>query len=242
MSTQYQILVVDDDERLRSLISSYLTQEGFDVNSASNSKEAYPIIYEQKPHLIILDINMPGVDGLTICRKLRQTGVDTPIIMLTARGNDSDRIYGLEIGADDYLTKPFNPRELVARIRAVLRRQTTAGFSLFETDSTVYKFGKFVFDLKNQSLTNHGENIHMSSAEFALLRLLILEAGKPLSREQLVARMTSKEHCPDQRAIDMLVSRLRKRLENSDVAGGLIRTLRGVGYIFVADVISEKGA
>nr|WP_255533032.1 winged helix-turn-helix domain-containing protein [Polynucleobacter sp. 31A-FELB] len=123
-----------------------------------------------------------------------------------------------------------------------MRRQSIAGFSLFETESIVYKFGRFVLDLKKQSLAKNGEDIHISGAEFALLRLLISEVGKPISRDQLVARMTSKEHHPDQRGIDMLVFRLRKRLDDRETLGGMIRTLRGVGYIFVADVSTEKGA
>lgn len=240
MSASSQIVVVDDDVRLRSLISSYLAQEGFEVHAASNGEEAFPLIHEKKPELIILDINLPGADGLSICRKLRHTGLTTPIIMLTARGDDSDRIHGLEIGVDDYLTKPFNPRELVARMRAILRRQALAGFALYETDLAIYRFAGFELDLKRQTLSKNDEILHISSGEFGLLRLLLLEVGKPVSRDQLVARMASREHHPDQRAIDMLVSRLRKRLDDTDAKESLIRTLRGVGYMLVSDVSMEK--
>lgn len=233
------IAIVDDDDRLRALISSYLINEGFDVVSAVNSEEAFRLVYEKKPNLIILDINLDGMDGLAVCRKLRHSGNQTPIIMLTARGEESDRIHGLEIGADDYLTKPFNPRELVARIRAVLRRQLIAGFALFETNAVLYQFAGFELDIKTQTLSKGGENLHLTSGEFALLHLLILEAGKPLSRDQLVARMASREHHPDQRAIDMLISRLRKKLESA-VNESIIRTLRGVGYVLVADVTIKK--
>lgn len=240
MSAPSQVVIIDDDERLRSLISSYLSQQGFEVHAAASGEEAFLLIHEKKPELIILDINLPGADGLSICRKLRHTGLTTPIIMLTARGDDSDRIHGLEIGADDYLTKPFNPRELVARMKAVLRRQSPAGFALFETDSVVYQFSGYTLDLKNQIFTKNGEVLHLSSAEFALLHLLVLEAGKPLSRDLLVARMASREHQPDQRSIDMLVSRLRKRLDETGSTNSMIRTLRGVGYILIADVVVEK--
>lgn len=240
MSSPIQIMVVDDDERLRSLISSYLSQEGFEVHTAASGEEVFPLIHEKNPELIILDINLPGADGLSICRKLRHAGLPTPIIMLTARGDDSDRIHGLEIGADDYLTKPFNPRELVARMKAILRRQGPAGFALFETDSVLYQFAGYTLDLKKQILTKDDQEIHLSSAEFALLHLLVLEAGKPLSRDLLVARMASREHQPDQRSIDMLVSRLRKRLDDSESGNSIIRTLRGIGYIMIADVLVEK--
>lgn len=240
MSAPSQIVVIDDDERLRSLISSYLSQEGFEVHSAASGEEAFLLIHEKKPELIILDINLPGADGLSICRKLRHAGLTTPIIMLTARGDDSDRIHGLEIGADDYLTKPFNPRELVARMRAILRRQVPTGFTLFEADAVVYKFAGYTFDLKQHRLSKDSQILHLSSSEFALLHLLLVEAGKPLSRDQLVARMASREHQSDQRSIDMLVSRLRKRLDETGSTSSMIRTLRGVGYILIADVVVEK--
>ena len=135
------IVIVDDDDRLRSLISTYLTKEGFNVFPMASGEDALKIVYEKQPNLIILDINLQGMDGLSVCRRLRNAGIQIPIIMLTARGEESDRIHGLEIGADDYLTKPFNPRELVARIRAVLRRQLISGFGLYETDSVAQKIG-----------------------------------------------------------------------------------------------------
>lgn len=240
MISRPSILIVDDDNRLRSLISTYLEKEGFNPLPAKSGEDALPVIYEKQPHLIILDINLSGVDGLSVCRKLRHSGIQTPIIMLTARGEESDRIHGLEIGADDYLTKPFNPRELVARIRAVLRRQVIAGFALYETDAVCYQFSVFELDMKTQSFIKGGEDLRLTNGEFALLHLLILEAGKPLSRDQLVARMASREHHPDQRAIDMLVSRLRKKLDPVDAKESLIRTLRGVGYMLVADVTIKK--
>ncbi len=240
MINRLLILIVDDDDRLRGLISAYLEKEGFKPLTARSGEDALRMVYERQPHLIILDINLTSMDGLAVCRKLRHKGIQTPIIMLTARGEESDRINGLEIGADDYLTKPFNPRELVARIRAVMRRQAIAGFALYETDAVCYQFSVFELDMKTQSLLKGGEDLRLTSSEFALLHLLILEAGRPLSRDQLVARMASREHHPDQRAIDMLVSRLRKKLDPVDASESLIRTLRGVGYILVADVTIKK--
>lgn len=240
MTCDYKVLIVDDDLRLRNLISTYLEQQGFQVALAVDARDAFHKINTSAPNIIILDINLPGIDGLSICHKLRQMGINTPIIILTARGEESDRIHGLEIGADDYLTKPFNPRELVARIRAILRRHDTAISSHFEGDASIYRFDKYVFDVKKQALFTNGEVIHLSSGEFALLHLLLREVGKPLSRDQLVARMASREHQPDQRAIDMLVSRLRKKLDSDSSETSLIRTLRGVGYILVGDVLVDR--
>lgn len=240
MSDGYRVLIIDDDERLRNLISYYLFQQGFQVEATASGEDAFQFIYSDAVDIIILDINLPGADGLSICNKLRRAGFETPIIMLTARGEDSDRIHGLEIGADDYLKKPFNPRELVARIRAILRRTDLAGKSLSQAGIRSYGFSGYLLDLRKQALFKDGGLIHLSSGEFVLLQLLVLEVGKVLSRDQLVARMTSREYQPDQRAIDMLVSRLRKKIDSADAEISLIRTIRGVGYIFVADVVEEK--
>ena len=242
MTAPISVVLVDDDLRLRSLLTRYLTDEGFEIRGAADGLEMQACLEASVPDLLILDINLPGEDGMSLCRKLRQAGVRLPIIMLTARGEEADRINGLELGADDYLTKPFNPRELVARMRAVLRRPAVTGTALHQTDATLYRFGGFALDLKRQMLLRAGDAVHLSSGEFALLRLFLSEAGKPLSRDQIVARMASREHQPDQRAIDMLVSRLRKRLDNSTMAESMIRTVRSVGYVFVADVTTDASA
>lgn len=242
MTAPISVVLVDDDLRLRSLLTRYLTDEGFEIQGAADGLEMQACLEASVPDLLILDINLPGEDGMSLCRKLRQSGVRLPIIMLTARGEEADRINGLELGADDYLTKPFNPRELVARMRAVLRRPAVIGAALHQTHMTLYRFGGFTLDLKRQMLLRAGNAVHLSSGEFALLRLFLSEAGKPLSRDQIVARMASREHQPDQRAIDMLVSRLRKRLDDSTMAESMIRTVRSVGYVFVADVTTDASA
>lgn len=242
MGNRQRVLIIDDDKRLRDLISSYLIQNGFCVEVAACGEDAFRNINIEAIDIIILDINLPGDDGLSICQKLRRSKVLTPIIMLTARSEDSDRINGLEIGADDYLVKPFNPRELVARIRAVLRRYDLSDKSSRHTNSLIYQFSHYLLDTKKQVLLKNNELIHLSSAEYLLLEILLLNAGKPLSRDQLVLSMTSREHQPDQRAIDMLVSRLRKKIDHADSKVSLIRTIRGVGYIFVADIKTEQGS
>ena len=240
MNPDSKILLVDDDVRLSALLFRFLGEQGFRVKVAANGRDMYRLLAAAPFDLLILDINLPGDDGLVLCRQLRQRGKRIPIIMLTARGEDADRITGLELGADDYLTKPFNPRELVARIRAVLRRQPSAAMALHETDSLCYRFSDFVLDTRQQLLLKDTEQIRLSTGEFALLRLFLAEVGQPLTRQQLVQRMASRDHQPDQRAVDMLVSRLRKRLDAPRAHESMIRTVRGVGYVFVADVATER--
>lgn len=238
-----RILLVDDDVRLSGLLSRFLAEHKFDVRVAANGREMYRRLESTLFELLILDINLPGEDGLILCQQLRRRGNRIPIIMLTARGDDADRITGLEMGADDYLTKPFNPMELMARIRAVLRRQPSAHYELHDAQGGVYTFGDFVLNVRQQMLYKSSEAIHLSTGEFALLRLFLTAVGQPLSRQQLMLRMASREHQPDQRAIDMLVSRLRKRLDAPSATESIIRTLRGIGYVFVADVTeASEGA
>lgn len=234
-----RVLLVDDDIRLSGLVSRFLGEQGFDVRTTTNGREMYRVLDGGLFDLLILDINLPGDDGLALCRQLRRRGNRIPIIMLTARGEDADRIKGLELGADDYLTKPFNPHELVARMRAVLRRQPPVGMMLHEVESIVYRFGDFTLNVRQQALYKGSAPIRVSTGEFALLRLFLAEAGQPLTRSQLVLRMASREHQSDQRAVDMLISRLRKRLDDPAATESMIRTLRGIGYVFVADVVTE---
>ena len=232
-----RILLVDDDARLGGLLSRFLGEQKFDTRLAANGREMYHRMENTLFDLLILDINLPGEDGLTICKQLRRRGNRIPIIMLTARGDDADRIIGLELGADDYLTKPFNPMELLARIRAVLRRQPSSQYELYDAKNIAYRFGDFILNVQEQILYKGSEPLHLSTAEFALLRLFLTAVGQPLSRDQIVLNMASREHQQDQRAIDMLVSRLRKRLDSPSANASMIRTIRGIGYVFVAEVI-----
>lgn len=227
------ILVVDDDARLQELLARYLTAQGFRTATASNAMAMQRLLQRQVYALYILDINLPGEDGLQICQRLRASGDNTPIIMLTARGEDVDRILGLELGADDYLAKPFNPRELLARIRSVLRRRGDVPGSAHEAAAFQIEFDGFRLDAASREFTYQGTALGLNPNEFALLKVLVQNAGQPFSRSQLSARVYGEDHSPDQRNIDMMVSRLRKYLNKGVPSREYIQTLRGVGYLFV---------
>lgn len=226
-----KILVVDDDVRLQGLLARYLGEQGFATSTASEGVAMYRLLLRNAYQLIILDINMPGENGLQICQRLRATGNTTPVIMLTARGEDVDRIRGLELGADDYLAKPFNPRELVARIHSVIRRHSVTHTAAYGVDAFSYEYGSYTLDAKAGVLTFDGKLVSLNHQEFALLKILVRNAGVPLSRTQISDHLYGRDHQPDQRAVDMLVSRLRKQLAHHDSAE-CIHTVRGVGYMF----------
>ncbi|BCA65570.1 response regulator [Fluviibacter phosphoraccumulans] len=228
-----KILIVDDDMRLRQMVMRYLDENGFKSSSASNANEMCKAIQRDTFDLYVLDINLPGEDGLRICQRIRLSGDVTPIIMVTARGEDIDRIIGLELGADDYLPKPFNPRELLARIRSILRRGSKSHHVLHDAANLTFIFGSFEFDGRARQLSQRGKNISLTTNEFALLKILIQCKGQVLSRAQLTGRLHSRDYTPDQRDIDMLVSRLRKQLQEDDPSVTYIQTVRGVGYVFI---------
>jgi two-component system phosphate regulon response regulator OmpR len=231
-----KILVVDDDTRIRDLLRRYLSQEGFDVLLAEDGKSLTRVMLRDTADLIVLDLMMPGEDGLSICRRLRAANDLTPIIMLTAKGEDIDRIVGLEVGADDYLSKPFNPRELLARIHAVLRRrpaQEVPGAP--SSDNEVARFGQFVFDLGARTLHKNGEPLTLTTGEFAMLKALVRHPRVPLSREKLAQLSRGREFEPFDRSLDVQVSRLRKLIETDPTAPRHIQTVWGVGYVFVPD-------
>lgn len=231
-----KILVVDDDARIRDLLRRYLTQEGFDVLQAEDGKALSRILLRETVDLIVLDLMMPGEDGLSICRRLRAANDRTPIIMLTAKGEDVDRIVGLEVGADDYLGKPFNPRELLARIHAVLRRrpaQEAPGAP--SADNQAVTFGPFTFDLGARTLRKGSEDLPLTTGEFAMLKALVRHPRQPLSREKLAQLARGREFEPFDRSLDVQVSRLRKLVELDATAPRYIQTVWGVGYVFVPD-------
>ncbi len=228
-----RILIVDDDWRLRNLVSSYLEKQGFEPLMAADAIEMARLRERFHCHLLVLDVNMPGENGLAICQRLRAEGDDIPVIILTARSETVDRIIGLEFGADDYLVKPFDPRELVARIRAVFRRLPETSLEAHEAKNIQLQFGPFRLDGRSRQLSRNGEPVALSSDEFALLMLLTSTPGKPWSRSQLACKLKGKdEQKTDQRNLDMLVSRLRKRLEDDPSTPVYIQTVRGVGYGF----------
>ena len=232
-----KLLVVDDDTRIRDLLRRYLTQEGFEVSTAEGSAAMDLVLQNEAIDLIVLDLMMPGEDGLSICRRLRNSSNNTPIIMLTAKGEDVDRIVGLEVGADDYLTKPFNPRELLARVQAVLRRRivpAVAGATVASTQS-VAKFGGFVFDMAARRLTKNGLDTPLTTGEFAMLKTLVSHPRIPLTREKIAQLSKGREFEPFDRSLDVQISRLRKLIEIDPAKPRHLQTVWGVGYVFVPD-------
>jgi len=228
------ILIVEDDREIRSLLADFLAREGFKAICAADGAAMDKALDHARPDLVVLDIMLPGEDGLSICRRLRAKG-NLPILMLTARGEDVDRIIGLEIGADDYLLKPFNPRELLARIRAILRRVDGAGVK--EAISRV-TFGALLADFNTRSVvTTGGASIDLTSAEFDLLVCFLERPKRVLSRDQLLDWTRGRSADPFDRTIDVSVSRLRRKLSSADPAAGqIIKTVRNGGYLFAADV------
>jgi two-component system OmpR family response regulator/two-component system phosphate regulon response regulator OmpR len=236
----HHLLVVDDDARLRDLLTRYLSEQGFDVKAVANGQQMDKIRAREHFHLLILDLMMPGEDGLTICRRLRGTGDKTPIIMLTAKGDEIDRIIGLEMGADDYLPKPFNPRELLARIHAVLRRQSNTPPGAPQADDAPMSFGNITVDLAARSLKRGDELLPLTTGEFAVLKVLLQHPRQPLSRDKLMTLARGREQGPFDRAIDVQVSRLRKLIEKDPAQPRYLQTVWGFGYVFVPDGTSPE--
>ncbi|HEX3950137.1 MAG TPA: two-component system response regulator OmpR [Steroidobacteraceae bacterium] len=230
-----KILVVDDDRRTRTLLQSYLQELGFIVTTAPDGEQLEPILAKQKIDLLVLDLMLPGEDGLSLCRRLRGTGVELPIIMLTAKGGDVDRIVGLEMGADDYLAKPFNPRELVARIKAILRRDRKPPIGAPAQSDVVIRFGIFELNLGTRTLAKSGTPLLLTTGEFAVLEALVSHPRKPLSREKLMEFARGREHGAYDRSMDVQISRLRRLIESDSAEPRFIQTVWGFGYVFVPD-------
>ena len=236
-----KILVVDDDLRLRDLLKRYLSEQGFAVDTVPDAATMDRSLARVRYDLIVLDLMLPGEDGLAICRRLRAGGNSVAVIMLTAKGDDVDRIVGLEMGADDYLAKPFNPRELVARINAVLRRQAPQEAPGAPTqEAKAVEFGPFTLNLGNRSLARSGEAIPLTTGEFALLKALALHPREPMSRDKLMELARGREHESYDRSIDVQVSRLRKLLAEDPQAPRYIQTVWGFGYVFIPDGAQQK--
>lgn len=222
------ILVVDDDTRLRGLLQRYLTDKGFRVSTAAQGAEARAQMAAMAFDLLVLDVMMPGESGLALTRALRADRSDVPVLLLTARGEAEDRINGLESGADDYLSKPFEPRELVLRINAILRRTHQPEEAVPEQ----VRFGSFCFDLKREELRDGDRQVHLTAAEASLLTALAHHAGEALSREVLSAESPA---IGTGRAIDVQVTRLRRKIEKNPKFPRYLRSVRGVGYVFVPE-------
>lgn len=227
-----RVIVVDDDPELRALLRRFLTEHGFDTRAVDGGAALDRELSRSPPDAIVLDLMMSGEDGLAICRRLRAAGDSTPIVMLTARGDPIDRIVGLETGADDYLPKPFEPRELVARLSAVLRR--TRGIRDMSKDD-IATFGSLAINFSNRTVTRDGASLKLSSREFALLATLVRSRGRPLSRAQLIERALGRDAEVTDRAVDVQVARLRRAIGDRADAPELIKTVWGVGYVLVSD-------
>ena len=236
-----KILVVDDDLRLRDLLKRYLSEQGFAVDTVADAAAMDRQLQRVRYDLMVLDLMLPGEDGLAICRRLRAAQNALAIIMLTAKGDDVDRILGLEMGADDYLAKPFNPRELVARIHAVLRRQPRSRApGAPATEPKVVEFGPFALNLASRALTREGEQIPLTTGEFSLLKVLALHPREPMSRDKLMDLARGREHESFDRSIDVQVSRLRKLLGEDPQQPRFIQTVWGFGYVFIPDEMAAK--
>lgn len=231
----HRLLVVDDDSRLRDLLNRYLVEQGFEVKTVADSAQMDRARSREHYDLIVLDLMLPGEDGLAICRRLRGTGDKTPIVMLTAKGDEIDRIVGLEMGADDYLPKPFNPRELLARIQAVLRRQGATPPGAPAAIQELVRFGTVEVDLAARTLTRDGHSEVLTTGEFAVLHVLLQNPRQPLSRDKLMTLARGREQGPFDRAIDVQISRLRKLVEPDPAKPRYIQTVWGFGYVFVPD-------
>lgn len=235
MVENHKVLVVDDDARLRALLERYLSEQGFQVRSVANGEQMDRLLTRENFHLMVLDLMLPGEDGLSICRRLRNSNNMIPILMLTAKGDEIDRIVGLEVGADDYLPKPFNPRELLARIKAVLRRQVVEAPGAPSAEETIIEFGEFRLNLGTREMFRGEEAMPLTSGEFAVLKALVTNAREPLSRDKLMNMARGREYSAMERSIDVQISRLRRMLEVDPSKPRYIQTVWGLGYVFVPD-------
>ncbi len=239
MDTNTHILVVDDDRDIRTLLAEYLDSNGLRTLTATNGSEMRRVLEESRVDLIVLDLTLPGEDGLTLCRNLRATS-SVPVIMLTARGEPLDRILGLEMGADDYLAKPFEPRELFARIRSVLRRTQALPPNMAQPDVAIMRFAGWTLDLTARHLVNKdGVVVALSGAEFRLLKVFLDHPNRVLNRDQLLELTQGRESDPFDRSVDIQISRLRQKLGDDARTPTIIKTVRNEGYVLATTVTAE---
>jgi DNA-binding response OmpR family regulator len=228
-----RVLVIDDDAKLTALLGTYLADFGMHTVAAANPADGFRALHAQRPELVILDVMLPGMSGFDVCRTIRRTD-SVPIIMLTARGEVADRVVGLELGADDYLPKPFEPRELVARIQSVLRRPRAV-------ERKVRRFGPLEVDVARRQAALDGAPIELTTNEFEFLRLLTDQPGTVLDRDRILEALRGIEHEAFNRTVDVTVSRLRQKLGDDPKAPRFIRTVWGTGYVFIAPETHEDG-
>lgn len=236
MEAPPKLLIVEDDARIRTLLERYLREQGFSVLSLANGRRLDETLAEHPVKLIILDLMLPGEDGLSLCRRLRARGEEVPIIILTAKGDEIDRVLGLEIGADDYVPKPFSPRELVARINAVLRRHRPQAVRGAPSPTpAVLRFGGCELNLHTRELSRDGRKLVMTTGEFAVLEALARHPHVPLSRDKLMDLSRGREHGLYDRSMDVQISRVRRLVEADSAKPRYIQTVWGFGYVFVPD-------
>ncbi|QXI28280.1 two-component system response regulator OmpR [Pseudomonas fuscovaginae UPB0736] len=235
-----KILIVDDDPGLSSLLERFFTSKGYRARAVANTEQMDRLLSREVFNLVVLDLMLPGEDGLTACRRLRAANNQVPIIMLTAKGDELSRIKGLELGADDYLAKPFNPDELMARVKAVLRRQSAPVPGAPGSEDESVTFGDYELSLATREL-KRGEEVHMlTTGEFAVLKALVMHAREPLTRDKLMNLARGREWDALERSIDVQISRLRRMIEPDPSKPRYIQTVWGVGYVFVPDGAATK--
>ena len=225
MTGKYRILIVDDDRHIAELLSLYLEKEGYETKEVYDGREAVSVAQTMRPSLILLDLMLPGMDGYQVCTEIRKTS-DTPVIMLTAKGETFDKVLGLELGADDYIVKPFDPKEVIARVKAVLRRYETK----VEKEEDIIFFPELEINISNYSVTYYGKKLEFPPKEFELLYYLAQNPNRVFTREQLLDRIWGYEYMGDTRTVDVHVKRIREKLNPEDEWG--ICTVWSVGYKF----------
>jgi DNA-binding response OmpR family regulator len=226
MPADTRVLLIDDDERLNALLTTYLGRFGFSVRAVTHPEQGLRVLKSDPPEVVVLDVMLPEIDGFTLCRKIRESS-RIPIVMLTARGDVTDRIVGLELGADDYLPKPFEPRELLARMQAVLRRGSS------REDQERFRIGSLDVNCATRSAQMGGRDLVLTSAEFELLGLLVRNRGRVLSRDRIINETRGIDWEAYDRSIDVLISRLRQKLGDDPRHPAFIRTVRSAGYLFI---------
>ena len=227
------LLIVEDDERISRLLHRYLAQSGFTVEVCANKAEMDAQLEMKKPDCLILDLLLPDAHGLDIARALRETHLDMGIIILTGQGDAVDKVVGLEVGADDYITKPFESREVLARVRTLLRRLKLAKNGGPKVE--VVRAGDLVMDFSRHTVTKAGNPVNLTGLEFTLLAILVKSKSQPLSRDQLLAQLSGRDWQPNDRSVDVLVGKLRKKIEADPARPQLIKTLRGKGYLYLGE-------
>jgi two-component system, OmpR family, phosphate regulon response regulator OmpR len=228
-----KIAIIDDDKKIRDLIKQYLNDQGFECFTGEHGKDLDQVIQKKAIDLIILDLMLPNESGLDICKRIRVNKVNIPIIMLTAKGDEVDRIIGLEMGADDYLPKPFNPRELLARINSIFRRlEMEMNENVIKRSTNLIKFDGFEFNAQERTLKKGQQAIDLTSGEFTLLKVFIENVNQPLSRDQIMQLARGKELDVFDRSIDVQISRIRKLIEDNPNKPKYLKTKWGYGYVF----------